>query len=102
MISPTSATGQSSSGTSATTTPAANDPLAQKDLFLKLLIAQIKNQDPMNPGDSMQYITQLAQFSELEQLAGMHTDLDTIAGAVNQAAQPASAGDGTNSTKETT
>ena len=39
-----------------------------KDQFLKLLVAQMKNQDPLNPADSVQYVTQLAQFSELEQL----------------------------------
>jgi len=39
-----------------------------KDQFLRLLVAQMKSQDPLNPADSIQYVTQLAQFSELEQL----------------------------------
>jgi flagellar basal-body rod modification protein FlgD len=39
-----------------------------KDMFLKLLIAQMKNQDPSNPTDSTQYISQMATFSEVEKL----------------------------------
>lgn len=37
------------------------------DAFLKLLIAQMQNQDPMNPADSSDYIAQLATFSQVEQ-----------------------------------
>ncbi len=55
------------------------DPLAQEQTFLKLLVAQVQNQDPMNPSqDPTQYVTQLAQFSSLEQLAQMRSDLDTL------------------------
>ena len=36
-----------------------------KDLFLKLLVAQMKNQDPFNAQDPTQYVTQLAQFLSL-------------------------------------
>jgi flagellar basal-body rod modification protein FlgD len=39
-----------------------------KDQFLKLLIAQMQNQDPLNPMDGMQFASQLAQFSSVEQL----------------------------------
>lgn len=59
--------------------PNPND-LASKDVFLQLLIAQIKNQDPSKPGDSIQYITQLSQFSGVEQLVDIKTQLrDLIA-----------------------
>ena len=55
------------------------DPLAQEQTFLKLLVAQVQNQDPMNPSaDPTQYVTQLAQFSSLEQLTQMRVDLDTM------------------------
>ncbi|MBI4873289.1 MAG: hypothetical protein HY822_01505 [Acidobacteria bacterium] len=46
-----------------------------KDAFLQLLVAQIKNQDPLKPADGTQFLTQLAQFSELEQLIGIRDDL---------------------------
>lgn len=46
-----------------------------KDQFLKLLIAQMQNQDPMAPMDGTQMATQLAQFSSLEQLQQINTTL---------------------------
>lgn len=48
-----------------------------KDQFLKLLIAQMRNQDPMAPMDGTQMATQLAQFSSLEQLQQINTTLTT-------------------------
>lgn len=47
-----------------------------KDDFLKLLLAQLKNQDPQNPADSAQMAAQLAQFSSVEQLANIAGTLD--------------------------
>lgn len=38
------------------------------DNFLQLMIAQLKNQDPMNPMDDTQYVTQLAQFATMQQM----------------------------------
>jgi flagellar basal-body rod modification protein FlgD len=55
-----------------------------KDDFLKLLIAQLQNQDPLNPADATQFTSQLAQFSQLEQLSNMSTKLDTFAGMASQ------------------
>jgi flagellar basal-body rod modification protein FlgD len=46
--------------------------------FLQLLVAQIQYQDPSNPTDSTAFVTQLAQFSSLEQLIGIHGDLDSL------------------------
>ena len=43
------------------------DPLTSKGTFLQLLVAQLKNQDPLNPADGVQFLTQLTQFSSLEQ-----------------------------------
>ena len=48
------------------------------DSFLKLLIAQMKNQDPTQPMDSTQYVAQLATFSQVEQSVQMNTKLDSI------------------------
>ena len=39
--------------------------------FLQLLVAQLQNQDPMQPMDGMQFVTQLAQFSQLESVYGI-------------------------------
>jgi flagellar basal-body rod modification protein FlgD len=54
------------------------DPLANKNTFLNLLVAQLKNQDPLNPDDGTQFVTQLAQFTQLEQTLSMKQDLDGI------------------------
>jgi flagellar basal-body rod modification protein FlgD len=49
-----------------------------KDEFLKLLMAQLKNQDPMNPLDSAAFTSQLAQFNSLEQLMQVNEALSEI------------------------
>jgi flagellar basal-body rod modification protein FlgD len=54
------------------------DELANKETFLQLLVAQIKNQDPLQPTDGIQFVTQLAQFSQLEQLIGIKGDLEAM------------------------
>lgn len=54
------------------------DDLANKDTFLKLLVAQMRNQNPLNPTDGVQFVSQLAQFSSLEQNVQMSSTLDAI------------------------
>ncbi|TGQ39532.1 flagellar hook assembly protein FlgD [Mesorhizobium sp. M00.F.Ca.ET.216.01.1.1] len=46
--------------------------------FLRLLIAEMKNQDPAKPMDSTQYVAQLATFSQVEQSVQTNTKLDQI------------------------
>jgi flagellar basal-body rod modification protein FlgD len=48
-------------------------------------VSQIQNQDPLNPTDSTQFVSQLAQFSELEQVIAIRSDIET---AMSQSAQP--------------
>jgi len=87
--SPRAAATDGSSPSSGTSTGTSTDPLAQEQTFLQLLVAQVQNQDPMDPtADPTEYVTQLAQFSSLEQLTGMHADLDSL---VSGGKAPASA-----------
>jgi flagellar basal-body rod modification protein FlgD len=61
----------------APTTPKAS-PTLDYDAFLRLLIAEMKNQDPTNPIDSTQYVAQLATFSGVEQAVKTNAKLDTL------------------------
>jgi len=77
----TSSTQQSTATQPASTqssSAAGLDPLASEQTFLQLLVAQLKNQDPENPQDGTQFVTELAQFSSVEQQVQMRTDLDSI------------------------
>jgi flagellar basal-body rod modification protein FlgD len=47
-------------------------------MFLKLLVAQLQNQDPTNPADSTQFVTQLAQFQTMEQSMNQGQDISAI------------------------
>ena len=55
-----------------------NDNALGKEDFLKLLITQLENQDPLNPNDPSEFIAQLAQFSSLEQLISVNENLQII------------------------
>ena len=61
--------------TNTTGAVSANKSNLGKDDFLKLMIAQLKNQDPMNPMDGTAYSAQLAQFSSLEQLTNLNNNM---------------------------
>lgn len=53
-----------------------------KDEFVKLLVAQMSNQDPLNPMDGKELAVQLAQFSSIEQLLNVNSKLDELIAAV--------------------
>jgi flagellar basal-body rod modification protein FlgD len=54
--------------TTATTTVERKDQGSQKDMFLKLLVAQMKYQDPANPASSSEFMAQTATFTQVEKL----------------------------------
>ena len=60
------------------TTTATSKTAVDYQSFLKLLIAEMKNQDPTKPMDSTQYVAQLATFSQVEQSVQTNTKLDQI------------------------
>lgn len=59
-----------------------NDELG-KDAFLQLLVAQLKNQDPLDPQDNSSYIAELAQFSSLEQMTNVSSNLESLSKIVS-------------------
>jgi len=59
-----------------------NDSLNKND-FLQLLVAQMKNQDPINPLKSTEFATQLAQFNSVEQLVNLNSGLSSLENSQN-------------------
>ena len=53
-----------------------------KDAFLKLLVAQLQHQDPMNPMNDSEFMGQMASFSTLEQVTNMASANEKIAGSL--------------------
>jgi flagellar basal-body rod modification protein FlgD len=49
-----------------------------KNMFLQLLVAQMRNQDPLNPTDGTQFLGELAQFQQLEQSTNSGEDITAI------------------------
>ena len=52
--------------------------LANQDVFMQLLVAQLKYQNPMNPADGVEFMTQLTQFSQLEQMVSIRKGVDSV------------------------
>ena len=69
---------QSGGYTPQSSTPAAPTSPVTENMFLQLLVAQLKNQDPTSPTDSTAFVTQLAQFQTLEQSLKQGQDVSTI------------------------
>jgi len=67
----------SSSSTSADTVSGANQTLTQND-FLQLLVAQMENQDPLNPQSDTEMASQMAQFTSLTQTSAMSSSLSDM------------------------
>jgi flagellar basal-body rod modification protein FlgD len=64
--------------TSAAPAPAVAPQTLDYQAFLKLLMAEMKNQDPTSPMESTDYMAQLASFSQVEQAVKMNSKLDDL------------------------
>ncbi len=94
-----SQSGSSSNSQKPATAASATESLANEQTFLKLFIAQLQNQDPEQPQNGLDFVTQLAQFSSLEQTIQMRQDLDSINQYFGTA--PAAGSDGTSGSGDT-
>ena len=59
------------------------DSSLNKDAFLQLLVTQMRYQDPLDPQDNSEYLSQLAQFSALEQMTNVASGLTDVSTLVN-------------------
>ena len=73
IVSPTQSLSNVTSSTVSSSSPV--DSLTSENTFLKLLVSQIQNQDPLNPADGVQFLTQLTGYSQLEQLMQINQEL---------------------------
>lgn len=71
------AAGSGGTTQSATSAGAATQTVNQ-DLFLKLMVAQLRNQNPLNPVDGVDFLAQLSQVSAVEQLVAVRQQLEAI------------------------
>ena len=61
------------------TPPRATGPgVVTQEMFLQLLVTQIRHQNPLNPADGVEFLTQLAEFSGLEQMMAIRDQVEAI------------------------
>lgn len=70
---------QATAAEGSSTKKSKTDDIMGKEDFLTLLVAQLKNQDPLNPDDPTEFTSQLAQFSSLEQLTNINESMENMA-----------------------
>ena len=80
---PMAATTQSNSTAPTNNTSSQNSATITANDFLTLLVTELKNQDPTQPTDPNQYITQLAQVNSLEQLISINQGIGTLDTAIS-------------------
>ena len=93
-------TGSASTDGTSSASGATGSQELDREAFLTLLLAQLANQDPLEPIKDQAFVAQLAQFSSLEQLENISASIDTLV-ALNQNLAPIPEAD-VPSTPETT
>lgn len=105
MASAVNSVGSSSASDSSSSSSMLGATAPSEQMFLQLLVAQLQNQDPLNPTDSTQFVSQLAQFTELEQVMALRSDADTLvadaAGASTAASNNTSSNNSNSNTTST-
>ena len=74
----TAAAAGTANGTAPQTDQDTRTDATSKDMFLQLLVAQLRNQNPLQPTDGVEFLSQLAQFTTLEQTEALKSDIAEI------------------------
>jgi len=74
----------STSGSTSTSTTSAKNAAETQDRFLKLLVAQMNNQDPLNPMDNAQVTSQMAQIQQVTSLSTLDTSIKSLGTQLGQ------------------
>jgi len=82
VTSATTPTTPTTAASTATGTSSMNS-LADTNTFMQLLVAQMQNQDPLNPLDGTQYVSQLSQLTATEQISNMATKMADMSSIVD-------------------
>jgi len=76
-VNPTSSTPTTNPASASSASSGVNS-LANENVFLQLLVAQLQYQDPTQPADGTQFVTQLAEFTNVSNTTTMASDLGTM------------------------
>jgi flagellar basal-body rod modification protein FlgD len=88
---PRDTSGSTQSSSSASAAASSSSDITAND-FLTLLVSELQNQDPTQPTDPNQYITQLAQVNSLEQLVSINQGIGTLDSSVTGTSSPSTSG----------
>lgn len=78
------AAGQSSASPFNNTSNSGGD----RNMFMTLLVAQLRHQDPLQPQDGTAFVAQLAQFNSLDNLIGIRQSIEQLTALLRQQGQP--------------
>src|SRR5574344_2493084 len=78
-----SSSAASSATSTSTSTSTSSSTALNKDAFLQLLVTQMQYQDPLDPQDNSEYLSQLAQFTSLEQMTNVATAMSKLSSIVD-------------------
>lgn len=101
-VNPLTSNAANAANSSASSSSSTGTQQISENTFLQLLVAQLQNQDPMQPMDGMQFVTQLAQFSQLESTYGIQSDTDKLVANSAASGTPAPTAPTPGSTNATT
>jgi len=82
-VTTTNVTSSSAAASSTTGSTSSTNTLSQND-FLQLLMTQLQNQDPMDPTDTNEFVSEMCQLTSTQAITSMQTDMDNLTASMTQ------------------